>query len=65
MYGKTVDAVLLKSVGYKLLLVYHVFCKGTLHAQGVCSAFLFSFYITLCHAFKFTVKAVYYNKTVA
>lgn len=40
MYGKTVDAVLLKGVGYKLFLVHHVFGEGTLHAYGVCSAYI-------------------------
>ena len=65
MYRKAVNAILLKSVGNKLLLIHHVFCKGALHAQGVSPAFLFSLYMALCHALKFAVKAVYYDKTVA
>ena len=65
MYRKAVYAILLKSVGNKLLLVYHVFCKGALHAQRVSSPFLFSLYVALCHALKFTVKAIDYDKAVA
>ena len=65
MYGKTVDSVLLKGVGYKLFLVYHVFCKGALHAQRVSSPFLLSLNVALCHALKFTVKAIDYDKAVA
>ena len=65
MDGKTVDAVLLECVGYKLLLVHNVFGKGALHAEGVRATFLLPFDIAVCHTFKFTVKAVYYYKAVA
>ena len=65
MDGKTVYTILLKCVGYKLFLVHHVFCEGAFYAQRMCSAFLLALNVAFCHVFKFTVKAVYYNKTVA
>ena len=56
MYGKTVDAVLLKGVGNKLFLVHHVFGEGALHTHGVCPTFNFILY-----TFNFQLYTFYYS----